>query len=80
MNDRIQQILLSSVKNLDGLPSIYKQHELTNVSVSSRFPEKGRGGAIFGSLVRGGVGLFGGGVGVRGGGEGGGGGVGSRFS
>ena len=29
---------------------MYRMHEWINVSVSSRFPEKGRGGAIFGSL------------------------------
>ena len=63
MNDRIQQILLSSVVNSDGLPSIYKQHELTKVSVSSLFPEKESGDAILDSLTCVGVGSIGGGEG-----------------
>ena len=36
--------------NSNGRLLIYKMHEWINVSVSSCFPEKGRGDAIFGSL------------------------------
>ena len=55
---------------------MYKQHAFTNVSVSSRFPENGSGGEIFGSLNLKGDGLVGGGDGdeCR---DGGGGGVGA---
>ena len=49
--------------NSDGLPSIYKQHELTKVSVSSLFPEKESGDAILDSLTCVGVGSIGGGEG-----------------
>ena len=65
MNERTQQILLCSVANSEGLPSIYKQHALTKVSVSLHFPEKGSGGEIFGSLNLGNDGFVGGGDGVE---------------
>ena len=42
--------LFCSVPNSEGHPLIYKIQGWINVSVSSRFPEKGRGDTIFRSL------------------------------
>ena len=42
--------LFCSVPNSEGRPLIYKIQEWINVSVSSRFPEKGKRDVIFGSL------------------------------
>ena len=44
--------LFCSVPNSEGRPLIYKIQEWIHVSVSSCFPEKGRGDAIFGSLKK----------------------------
>jgi len=44
--------LASSSGNSDFQPFIYRQHPLIKDSVSSLFPEKERGLAIFGSLIR----------------------------
>ena len=50
MCDKIHVTLFCSVPNSDGRPLIYRIQEWINISVSSRFPEKGRGGTIFRSL------------------------------
>ena len=63
IKESTQHILLCSEANSEGLPNMYRQHALTKVSVSSRFPENGRGGEIFGSLNLKGDGLVGGGDG-----------------